>query len=123
MEQYFYKVEDEGDRLWSTETACWIPAGDVPPGIEVTPLNAGGRACLRETLKFYGFPLGELATRVERIADVQKKYRPGLAELDAAYLSAQIDGDEETMAEIADEKRELRAAMADEITTIQQEAE
>ena len=118
---YYWQVAD--GRVWSADDAAFVKA--LPEWADLTPLHRNGQPAgldyLRDTIRFYGCELGELAATLERITAVQEKYRPGLAALDAAYLSAQIDGDEETTAEIAAEKRELRAALAAEIKAIQEE--
>jgi len=123
VNNYYWQIAD--GRIWSGERGAWIEPADIPAGAMVTKLFNGGQPSgidyLKTTILFYGRDLGELAAKLERIAAVQEKCRPALAELNAAYLSARMDGDEETAAEIADEKRELRATMAAEIKAIQEE--
>lgn len=118
---YFWKIAD--GRIWSATEAAFV--AEAPAGEAVTPLARLGVPAdidyLRETIAFYGFDLGELAGKIERIARAQERYSSELKALNEAYLSAQMDGDEEAMAEIAGEKRELRAAMAAEIQAIEQE--
>jgi hypothetical protein len=64
---YFWQIND--GRIWSAEAAKFVEA--VPEGAELTPLYDSGQPagleCLRETIRFYGYGLGELAAPAERI--------------------------------------------------------
>lgn len=91
----------------------------IPAGEYSQPVS--GLDDLRERIRFYGGDLGELANKLERIEALQAGYQPKLDELDKAYLSAQMDGEADDMEEIVFEKQELRAAMAREITAVQEE--
>lgn len=116
MENYYWQLPD--GRVWSFSDGGFVAAETASETIQ----PVADMIDLRARVIFYGGELGELATKLDRINSVQERYRPDLTELDAAWLSAQIDGDQETMTEIAAEKQTLRAAMAAEIKAIQQEA-
>ena len=58
---YYWQIND--GRIWSTDDAAFV--GEVPAGAELVPLydsgHPGGVEYLRDTIKFYGYSLGELA--------------------------------------------------------------
>jgi hypothetical protein len=65
---HYWQINDS--RLWSTDDAAFVER--APDGAEITPLydsgQPGGIDYLRETIRFYGYRLGELAGADEREA-------------------------------------------------------
>ena len=62
-ENYYWKIAD--GRIWSCEAARFVD--EAPEGCFLTPLyhngQPGGLDYLQETIEFYGFELGALATK------------------------------------------------------------
>ena len=58
---YYWQIND--GRVWSADAAGFV--ADAPAGAEIVPLYSdgqpGGIDYLRDTIKFYGYGLGELA--------------------------------------------------------------
>jgi hypothetical protein len=79
---YYWKIDD--GRIWSAEAAAFV--GSAPEGADVTPLYDSGQPAeveyLRETIRFYGYDLGELAGPEERKAAILVR----LAEIDATSV-------------------------------------
>lgn len=77
-----YKLED--GRVWDVESSCYVE----PAQENVVLLYADGRPAgedyLIRTLRFYGYPLGELADKCP------EAIREQLAELDEKYLTPRI---------------------------------
>lgn len=67
-----YKIR--GPQYWSVRDANFIAEDAIDPLAEVVPLEssdgADGIAYLRETLKFYGYPLGALATPEDKLREL-----------------------------------------------------
>ena len=79
---YYWQIDD--GRIWSADAAAFV--ADVPTGETVTPLydsgQPGGVDYLRDTIRFYGYALGELSGPEERRAAILAR----LAEIDAASI-------------------------------------
>ena len=79
----FYRLAD--GRIWDTARACFVSS--VPEGATVVPLHDGttpaGVEYLRQTLAFYGLPLGEIApledVKAAKTAEIQSGYDAALA--------------------------------------------
>ena len=68
---YYWQIPD--GRIWSADAAAFV--GEVPAGADLVPLydsgQPGGVEYLRDTIKFYGYSLGELAGPEERRAELK----------------------------------------------------
>lgn len=77
----FYGVAD--GRFWDVGSACF---GAPPEGAEIVPLHANGKPAgedyLLRTLRFYGYPLGELEPlddlRAAKLAEIAAGYDAAL---------------------------------------------
>lgn len=111
---YFWKIAD--GRIWSSATAGFV--GEVPPEEPVISLYANGIVgdveYLRNTIMFYGFNLGELKNRLEKVQDIQTEYAPQLTALQEAYAAAQMLGNGETE-EFQQEYKQLLREMQEKI--------
>jgi hypothetical protein len=113
---YYWKIND--GRIWSADTAAFVES--APEGAEIVPLydsgQPGGLGYLRDTIRFYGYPLGELAGPKERRAEILAR----LAKIDLASIrplravaedsAAQFD--REKLASLDSEAADLRAELA-----------
>ena len=84
MKSTIYQLDN--GLLWSVESATFI--SNAPQDTEIIPLYADGRpageASLIRTLRFYGYPLGELAEKCP------EAIREQLNALDEKYLTPRI---------------------------------
>ena len=112
------------DFTWRTQLGVYsTAAGDFIPdtGDETivdlyrdttSPLVLADKAYLRQTLIFYGLPLGEaIKTRLDKIRDIQAEYAPQLAELQEAKSGAEMRDDAGDVAEIKAEYTALLQEM------------
>jgi hypothetical protein len=80
---YYWQIND--GRIWSADAAAFVES--APAGADVTPLydsgQPGGVEYLRDTIKFYHYPLGDLAGPEERKAEILA----ALAALDQEAIS------------------------------------
>lgn len=82
MDVKLYEIAD--GRLWSVETASFIET--APENTKIIPLymdgKPGGEDYLIRTLRFYGYPLGELeppdALRAAKLAEIAAGYDAAL---------------------------------------------
>ena len=87
----FYRIAN--DRVWDTAASCFTDT--VPDGKTAVPLYERGRPAsveyLRQTLAFYGLPLGEIApledVKAAKTAEIQSGYDAALA----ASLTMPVD--------------------------------
>lgn len=125
---YFWQIND--GRIWSSEQARFVdpseapqppapvepPEGEDPqpdfgdigdPSGQVIPLYSDGKPAgveyLRKTIVFYGFDLGELKNRLEKIQAIQAGYTPQLKLLQDAKAGAELRDDDDEIGEIKDE--------------------
>lgn len=128
-----YKLFD--GRLWDKEAAEWV--NKVPEGANLIPLYADGKPAgedyLIRTLRFYGYPLGELEPldelRAAKLAEIAAGYdaaltatltmpsaSPGSAEIALAvqdFIAVDAEGLEYVRGLLAGRREELeRAARA-----------
>jgi hypothetical protein len=79
---YYWQIDD--GRIWSADAAAFVAS--TPEGEIITPLydsgQPGGIEYLRDTIKFYGCALGELAGPEERRAAILAR----LTEIDTASV-------------------------------------
>jgi hypothetical protein len=113
---YYWQISD--GRIWSADAAAFVES--APTGAELVPLydsgQPGGVDYLRETIKFYGYGLGELSGPEERRAVILVR----LAEIDAASVrplraiaqGEAVEADHAKLATLDDESAELRAELA-----------
>jgi hypothetical protein len=113
---YYWKIDD--GRIWSADDAAFV--AEAPAETNITPLYSdgqpGGVDYLRETIRFYGYALGELAGPEERKTAILAR----LAEIDLLSirpLRAVADGsatdfDRQKLATLDAEAAELRAELA-----------
>jgi hypothetical protein len=114
---YYWQISD--GRIWSADAAAFVES--APAGAELVPLYSdgqpGGVGYLRETIKFYGYGLGELAGPEERRAAILAR----LAEIDAASVrplraiaqEEATQADHDKLAALDGEAAELRAELAE----------
>jgi hypothetical protein len=113
---YYWQIDD--GRIWSTDAAAFV--GSAPEGADITPLydsgQPGGIGYLRDTIKFYGYSLGELSGPEERRAAILAQ----LTEIDAASVrplraivqEEAIQADHDKLADLDAEAAELRTELA-----------
>jgi hypothetical protein len=113
---YYWQIND--GRIWSADDAAFV--AEAPTGAEPVPLYSdgqpGGVDYLRETIRFYGYGLGELAGTEERRVEILAR----LAEIDLASirpLRAVADGsatdfDRQKLVDLDSEAAGLRAELA-----------
>jgi hypothetical protein len=114
---YYWQIDD--GRIWSADDAAFV--GEAPAGADLVPLYSdgqpGGVEYLRDTIRFYGYGLGELAGPEERKAAILAR----LAEIDLLSirpLRAVADGsatdfDKQKLAALDSEATEQRAELAE----------
>jgi hypothetical protein len=110
---YYWQISD--GRIWSADDAAFVES--APAGADVVPLYDSGQPSgveyLRETIRFYHYPLGELAGPEERKAEIMA----ALAALDSAMISARTVanaalGDAEAQAVLTEKMAAHEAAAA-----------
>ena len=115
---YYWKIDD--GRIWSAEAAAFVD--NIPDGETVSPLTrddqSTGMDYLRETIRFYGFELGELETRLEKIQAIQAEYAPRLTELQEAKSGAEMRDDTEDVTAIKAEYVTLLREMQEKIQEV-----
>ena len=119
--------EMEGPKFYDTERTAFI--AEPAPGAEVIPLYRDTSDAanllpadipyLRQTLRFYGLPLGaELKTRLDKIRDVQAEYAPQLTGLQEAKSGAEMRDDADDVADIKAEYTALLQEMNQKIQAV-----
>ncbi|UQZ88532.1 hypothetical protein C4J81_04650 [Deltaproteobacteria bacterium Smac51] len=85
---YYWLIAD--GRIWGFKEARWLDRTEMPDEDMMVELRhndqVAGLDYLRETIRFYGGDLGELATDKERAIEIKSE----LDALDAEYLTPRI---------------------------------
>lgn len=114
---YYWQIDD--GRIWSADAAAFVVA---PDGAEVTALytdsHPAGVDYLRKTIIFYGYDLGELKNRLEKIQEIQAEYAPQLTLLQEAKSGAEMRDDSEDITDIKAEYTALLQEMNDKIQAV-----
>lgn len=112
--------------LWSVARAKWVSLQDVPEGSEIVdlviPEEQDPLEYLATTLRFYGEPLGELATAEDRIKELLKENREYLLDILILY-ALDIEVPEEALAYFGEIKKELKGMPRGAITRFVKEQE
>ena len=125
MQERIYKID--GPKYWDTAKACYISEQEAfSSSLGVTLLRtAEGHSdeqYLYETLKFYGYPLGELATPADKIDAIIKENNGYLISmLMMSILDIEIP--EQALAHFNEIKRELKTFKSEAVAKFLQEKE
>ena len=121
---YFWKIQ--GGKVYSTDDMDFVTPEE---GMDIVLLYMDTSDAknlvladitfLRETLRLYELPLGEvLKTRLDRIEDIQAAYAPQLADLQSSKAGADMRGDDEDVEEIKAEYVALLREMQQKIQAV-----
>lgn len=118
-----YYLVGYGDkaRIWSVHKAEYIKSDSVPEGAEVTQLETAegmsDEAYLIKTLKFYGWPLGDLANLDDKIDYMLKEEKDYLVKVLLLYAMG-IDIPERALEPFMRIKDTLSKASKEDVTKL-----
>ena len=96
--------EISGNRYWDTSTASFLDATEKPVDAIVLTNSDGSLAntdYLAETLRFYGYPLGELMTDEEKLIEAKTERAEVVSKIVVDVDGMQFDGDETSQARMS----------------------
>lgn len=115
---WFWQIAD--GRIWGADQAKFVTR--IPEDTAVTLLSVDGISAgvdyLRKTIVFYGYDLGELKNRLEKIRAIQAEYAPQLTLLQEAKAGAEMRDDTEDVTAIKAEYVALLQEMNDKIQAV-----
>ena len=111
IEHRFYEIE-EG--VWSTAAVGWVDRDDLPEDSRLIPLR--DLSDLRQTMRFYCYPLGELAEDADRrkeiLAELDEIDRESIRPLRAIDNGDDTTEDHQKLIDLEARAVELRTEMA-----------
>ena len=96
--------EISGNRYWDTSTASFLDATEKPTdavALTNTDGSLAGTDYLAETLRFYGYPLGELMTDEEKLIEAKTERSEVVSKLVVDVDGMKFDGDETSQARMS----------------------